>query len=386
MKSEKLKYIDLFAGIGGFHFAMDKFGFECVFAAEIDKYAVETYYENFGINSYCDVTKLDPSEIPNHDLLLAGFPCQAFSKAGNQRGLADTRGTLFFDIEKILQFHKTKYILLENVRNLVSHDKGNTWKVIKNNLNLLGYRLTSEPLILSPNQLGTPHLRDRVFILGKYDPDNLETPLVIDQIDFKTKKTEIVTILEKNFSKDLKISEYEEMILNAWDEFYSGLKERVIGFPIWSFEFGKTYSLEDLPDWKKIFIEKNRKLYINNKKHIDRWQKKYNHLQHFVPTHRKFEWQAGNNISSLWEGIIQFRPSGIRVKRPDNFPALVAMVHVPIIGWQKRRLSVREAARLQNFPETFIPNNNKAQAYKQLGNSVNVKIIEILTQKLINTN
>lgn len=382
-KKKKIKYLDLFAGIGGFHFAMDKFGYECVFAAEIDKYSVETYLENFGINSYCDVTQLDPNEIPSHDLLLAGFPCQAFSKAGNQRGLSDTRGTLFFDIEKILRVHRTKYILLENVRNLVSHDSGNTWNVIKNNLRILGYRLTLEPLILSPHQLGIPHLRERVFILGKYEPDNVDTPLDISGITTIKQTTNIIDVLETKYDTDLVISEYEEMVLNAWDEFYTGLNEKTIGFPIWSYEFRESYRLDYLPIWKRLFIEKNRRLYENNKDHIDSWLKKYNDLQHFVPTHRKFEWQAGESISSIWEGIIQFRPSGIRVKRPDNFPALVAMVHIPIIGWQKRRLSVREAARLQNFPENFIPNNNRAQAYKQLGNSVNVRIIEVLTKLLL---
>ena len=382
-KKKNIKYLDLFAGIGGFHFAMDKFGYECVFAAEIDKYSVETYFENFGINSYCDVTQLDPKELPSHDLLLAGFPCQEFSKAGNQRGLSDTRGTLFFDIEKILRVHRTKYILLENVRNLVSHDSGNTWNVIKNNLRILGYRLTLEPLILSPHQLGIPHLRERVFILGKYEPDNVDTPLDISGITTIKQTTNIIDVLETKYDKELVISEYEEMVLNAWDEFYSGLNEKTIGFPIWSYEFRESYRLDDLPIWKRLFIEKNRRLYENNKVHIDSWLKKYNDLQHFVPTHRKFEWQAGESISSIWEGIIQFRPSGIRVKRPDNFPALVAMVHIPIIGWQKRRLSVREAARLQSFPENFIPNNNQAQAYKQLGNSVNVRIVEVLTKLLL---
>lgn len=382
-KPLKLKYIDLFSGIGGFHFAMDLLGFECVFAAEIDKFAVETYYENFGINSYCDVTKLDPIEIPKHDILLAGFPCQAFSKAGQQRGLNDTRGTLFFDIEKILKSHKTKYIVLENVRNLVSHDSGNTWRVIKENLKLIGYRLTEEPFIISPHRVGVPHLRERVFILGIYDPIRSEVPLNINLKKSNFYIGNLSDFLDDKFEDKLLISDYEEMVLTAWNEFYLGLEEKIIGFPVWSSEFGKNYDTSNLPEWKRNFINKNRLLYEKNKKHIEYWLKKYNHLEHFVPTHRKFEWQAGSNINSLWEGIIQFRPSGIRVKKPDNFPALVAMVHIPIIGWQKRRISVREAARLQSFPENFIPNNNHSQAYKQLGNSVNVKIVELLTSNLI---
>jgi DNA (cytosine-5)-methyltransferase 1 len=131
------KFIDLFAGIGGFHIAMEKLGGECVFASEIDAAAIKTYYDNFQIDSNHDITKTNADDIPSFDVLCAGFPCQAFSKAGHQKGFSDTRGTLFFDIERILKFHLNKYkkpkmIVLENVRNLVSHDDGNTWLTIKN--------------------------------------------------------------------------------------------------------------------------------------------------------------------------------------------------------------------------------------------------------------
>ena len=115
---------------------------------------------------------------------------------------------------------------------------------------------------------------------------------------------------------------------------------------------------------------------------IDSWSKKYNNLKDFTPTQKKFEWQAGNGIDSLWEGVIQFRPSGIRVKKPTCFPALVALVQIPIIGRYKRRLTVREAARLQSFPEDFIPNKSDQQAYKQFGNAVNVEVIKYMANKL----
>ena len=139
-----------------------------------------------------------------------------------------------------------------------------------------------------------------------------------------------------------------------------------------------------MPKWKEDFINKNINLYNNNKEFIDRWMEKYNYLKEFAPTHRKLEWQAGNSIKSLWDGIIQFRPSGIRVKKPTCFPALVAMVQIPIIGKYKRRLTVREAARLQSFPDTFIPNKNDQQAYKQFGNAVNVDVIKTMAEKLFN--
>ena len=135
--------------------------------------------------------------------------------------------------------------------------------------------------------------------------------------------------------------------------------------------------------WKQEFIRKNQNLYLNNKKFIDKWLKKHNNLEDLTPTQRKFEYQAGTEIDTIWEGVIQFRPSGIRVKRPTCFPALVAMVQIPIIGRYKRRLSVRECGRLQSFPESFKPCENTHQAYKQFGNSVNVKIIELLYNELI---
>nr|WP_318032794.1 DNA (cytosine-5-)-methyltransferase [Mycoplasmopsis caviae] len=312
------------------------------------------------------------------------FPCQAFSKAGKQEGINDTRGTLFFEIERILRNKHTKYILLENVRNLVSHDNGYTWSTIQKILKEIGYRLTSEPLVLSPHQFKIPQIRERVYILGKYDPENVDKPLKIHLKKlFSKKENSIEDILEMNADSEYKISKYEEEILNAWDEFYKGIDVKIIGFPIWTEYFKNNENIEIYPEWKKLIIRKNIDLYQRNKTFIDKWLKKYNNLESFAPTHRKFEWQAGTNIQSLWEGIIQLRPSGIRVKKPDCFQALVAIVQIPIIGKYKRRLTIRECARLQSFPESFIPSKNKLQAYKQFGNSVNVEIIKFLFDELI---
>lgn len=383
---DKFDFIDLFAGIGGFHQAMEQLGGKCVFASEIDKYAIETYYENYGMNCEYNIREVDEKDIPKHDVLCAGFPCQTFSKAGKQEGFNDeTKGTLFFEIERILKYHKTKYIILENVKNLVSHDNKRTWNTIYSHLKKIGYRLTKEPIIISPHQLGIPQLRERVVILGVYDPENVDENLEINIPILKTKEdNDISLILETSkVSKDYYITEYEEMVLNAWDEFYKGIKEDVIGFPIWATYFKGDFKNEKLPKWKDDFINKNINLYQNNKDFIDSWMKKYNYLKDFSPTHKKFEWQAGNSIKTLWDGIIQFRPSGIRVKKPTCFPALVAMVQVPIIGKYKRRLTVREAARLQSFPDKFIPNKIVQQAYKQFGNAVNVDVIKILTKELI---
>lgn len=378
------KFIDLFSGIGGFHQAMENLGGECVFASEIDAHCIETYYNNYKVNADHNVREVVAEDIPEHDVLCAGFPCQAFSKAGFQKGMSDTRGTLFFEIERILKHHKTKYIVLENVRNLVSHDNGNTWCTIHSHLKALGYRLTPVPIIISPHQFGIPQLRERVVILGLYDPSNADKDLEIKFDELLSKEDNSIYSVLDDCRVDDKyyISEKEEYVLTAWDEFYKGITETVIGFPIWAEFFKDKDSEEDFPAWKKEFIKKNKALYQSNQEFIDEWLTKYNNLEDFTPTQRKMEWQAGNKIDSLWEGVIQFRPSGIRVKTPTTFPALVAMVQIPIVGKYKRRLTVREAARLQSFPNSFIPDSDDHQAYKQFGNAVNVKVIEEAAKKL----
>lgn len=380
---KKFKFIDLFAGIGGFHQAMVQLGGQCVYASEIDKFCIERYKENYNIDADHDITKINPEEVPDHDVLCGGFPCQTFSKAGKQKGFEETRGTLFFYIEKILQAKKPKYIILENVRNLVSHDNGNTWKVIRQHIIDCGYRITENPIIMSPHQLGIPQLRERVVILGLYDPDNTDKYLNIDLGTMKDKKdNSIESILEPNNNEDkYKISKQEERVLSAWDEFYKMIDLKVIGFPI-IVDFFDGYINPDYPNWKKQFVEKNHALYVLNKNAIDRWIKKWKVYETFTPTQRKMEWQAGSSIESIWEGLIQFRPSGVRVKSPNCFSALVAMVQVPIVGKYKRRLTIREAARLQSFPDSFIFDSNDHQAYKQFGNAVNVNVIKTAAEAL----
>lgn len=382
---KKFKFIDLFAGIGGFHQAMVQLGGQCVYASEIDKFCIERYKENYNIDADHDITKINPEEVPDHDVLCGGFPCQAFSKAGKQKGFEETRGTLFFYIEKILQAKKPKYIVLENVRNLVSHDNGNTWKVIRQHIIDCGYRITENPIIISPHQLGIPQLRERVVILGVYDPDNTDKYLNINLGTMKDKKdNSIESILEPNNNEDkYKISKQEERVLSAWDEFYKMIDLKVIGFPI-IVDFFDGHIDPDYPNWKKQFVEKNHALYVLNKNAIDRWIKKWKVYETFTPTQRKMEWQAGSSIESIWEGLIQFRPSGVRVKSPNCFPALVAMVQVPIVGKYKRRLTIREAARLQSFPDSFIFDSNDHQAYKQFGNAVNVNVIKTAAEALFN--
>ena len=387
VKNPKFTFIDLFAGIGGFHLAMEELGGKCVFASEWDRDAQDTYEQNYGMRPCGDIKKIDEKSIPKHDVLCAGFPCQPFSKAGPQTGFEDeTKGTLFFDIERILKHHKTKYIILENVRNLVSHDDGNTWKTIYSHLVKLGYRLTKTPLIVSPHNFGIPQLRERVVVLGIYAPDNTDKPLEVTlPPSYDKADCSLDTILETdNNDPDYKLTKDEEDVINIWDEFYKGIKEKVIGFPIWLEWFKKEppKSEKEMPDWKRSFVKKNNALYLNNKEFIDKWLERHENLERFTPTMRKMEWQCGKAVKSAWDAFLQMRPSGLRIKRPDCAPALVAIVQVPIIGKYRRRMTVREAARLQSFDDRFIPNSNKHQAYKQFGNAVNVTVIRECARRL----
>lgn len=157
-------FIDLFAGIGGIRIPFDEMGYQCMFSSEWDAKACKTYFANFGTVPFGDITKIPASNIPKHDVLLAGFPCQAFSIMGKMQGFEDTRGTMFFEIERILKYHKTPYILLENVKQLVGHDGGRTFKVILERLNQLGYHIKWQ--VLNALDFGLPQKRERVIIVG----------------------------------------------------------------------------------------------------------------------------------------------------------------------------------------------------------------------------
>src|SRR5690554_4116041 len=213
---------------------------KCVFASEINDNAIKIYELNFNQSSDNDIEKTEPQDIEDFDVVCAGFPCQPFSKAGSQNGFNDTRGTLFFDIVRIIKGkiesgHKPKMLILENVRNLATHDNYRTWHVIKNALNELGYNTDDNPLILSPADFNVPQLRDRSIIMA------IDSDIYSEKIEFTVTKQEpektIYEILEKEIDIDVekyKISDYENRVLSIWDEFIKIIGPQTLGFPIWS--------------------------------------------------------------------------------------------------------------------------------------------------------
>lgn len=437
MSRYKFKFIDLFAGIGGFHQAMTLYGGQCVFASEIDKECQKQYHKQFKIKPFGDINDY-VDKIPQFDVLCGGFPCQTFSKAGNQEGFDDElKGQLFFRIVDILKLHpECKFILLENVRNLA--DQTHFWEVIQNELRELDFFITQEPIILSPDNFGIPQNRERVYILGVKkslrDVEKLKNGWIHkDDLNFNNDYKKCLDgtafkILDFNnkINCNYIISNNEKKVIKAWEIFKRFIiPDRQIGAPIWLDYFGIDYSenetevfynecgyyqqlvkakkkdyedekykdlidengmiLKQTPEWKKKFIQRNRQLYLENKEIIDLWYNKFS-LVLTNKVYRKFEWNCGARYKSFKKCIIQFRQSGLRVKKADTFPSLVAIVNTPIVwdGELKsyRRVTVREAANLQSFRANynFICDNHIS--YKQLGNSVNVKVIKIIAREL----
>ena len=388
---EHFKFIDLFCGIGGFHQAMADLGGECVYASDIDADCRKTYERNYGIKPDGDITKVEAKDIPAHNVLCGGFPCQAFSKAGKRLGFADpTKGTLFFDIMRIAKYHKPEYMLLENVRNLASHDGGNTWRVIHDSIVEAGYNVIDEPVIFSPHYIGVPQHRERVFIMC-VRKDISELPPFYFNPE-RMPKCSIDSILQK----DSEIEDLDRYLLKPeqiewidnWNEFLQGIKcDKLPGFPIWA---DSLCAMEDnpmigdwdnLPKWQQNFIKKNSELWAQNKEFIAKWLPKAQKNPLFFGSKAKLEWQAGESKKpNLWEHIMQIRPSGLRVKPGTYFPALVAITQTSIVGKRKRFLTPRECARLQSFPDTFMYDVKNAQAYKQFGNSINVGLVKLFAQ------
>ena len=418
-KEISFSFVDLFCGIGGFHQALTSNGGKCVFACDIDENCRKVYASNFCPNNEFPVaddirTVVKNKSIPHFDFLCAGFPCQTFSKAGHRNGFTvtkrangenDERGQLFFSIIEILRDHpECKYVLLENVRNLA--DNKENWAVICRELKKLGFIISETPIIESPHHFGVPQIRERVYILGIHEshfdkrrtlPDGYITrgTLHLDQYLQKCdeRSMSIKTILDIQPDKRYLVSNDINCILQAWEELrvntaglshpfwlrYAGIgiKDRTL--------FYNSISFFDMPIWKQKIVSNIRRYYERNHHYIDNWVKKYNMLER-IQLHQKFEWNAGDGYT-MKDCIIQVRQSGVRVKRPNYFPSLVAMNNTAII-WDSflnhyRYLSPKECARLQSFSESYKFCNKDSITYRQLGNSVNVKVLSILTKELI---
>lgn len=387
---KKFRFIDLFCGIGGFHQAMSDLGGECVYACDIDQSCRITYENNYGIVPDGDITELDERTLPEFEVLCAGFPCQSFSKAGKRLGFADeTKGTLFFDVERIMRYCQPKYALLENVRNLASHDGGNTWKTIHEHLINIGYNVLNDPVIFSPHYLGIPQHRERVFIMC-VRKDMGELPMFnFDSTKIPDCSVESIMLDDNEIPniEHFSLSKEKVGLLNLWDEFIRNIYQhdkKLPSFPIWTEYFKEIEKLEDVsvyPQWKQKFIQKNQELYQNNRLFLKEWLPRARKHPMFFGAKAKLEWQAGlYHNPTLWNHIMQFRPSGIRIKHGTYFPALVAITQTSIVGPRKRELTLRECARLQSFPDTFKPDKIEAQAYKQFGNAVNVECVKLFAK------
>ena len=402
-------FVDLFAGIGGFHQALNNLGYKCVCASEIDKEAISTYKKNFPKTLILGDLNKVYTKLPEFTFLCGGFPCQPFSKAGYQKGFRDeVRGNLFYRILDVIDLHpECKFIILENVKNLA--DKTENWDIIQKELRERNFCVTDKPLILSPHQFGIPQIRERVYILGIRkdirDEEKLPNGSIrmedINDLFFNEKScsgNDAKKILETCTEEKYFISDYQESLIRIWYEFKINTNFDVVGSPVWVEYFGyglndKQYNnfvdhkgdtIKTMPKWKQKMALKNRMFYLKHKKFIDEWIVKYN-IMDLPLGHKKFEWHCGGP-KNIEDTIIQFRQSGIRVKKLNYFPALVAINNTPIIfdhdNKRFRKITPREAANLQSFNKNYKLGDNQ-NIYKQLGNSVNVFIIQKLAKKLI---
>ncbi|WP_241237096.1 DNA cytosine methyltransferase [Georgenia faecalis] len=393
-------FVDLFAGIGGFHAALAALGGSCTFASEIDPLAKAVYERNWGTDVAGDIVELtqDRMGVPEHDVLAAGFPCQPFSKSGFQRGMDETRGTLFWNIARVLEERKPSVILLENVRNLAGpRHRDTTWRVIVRTLRDLGYKVSSEPTVFSPHLLppglgGRPQVRERVFITGTYVgrerawAESPDAPLLLNRPigGWDPQSWDVEHHLPLEDDHDIagvdryRLTPSETYWISVWEDLLTEIRAesgnaKLPGFPIWADAFKAVPEIEAAtPGWKADFLRKNSAFYRQYRSIIDSWLARHDYLRDVPPSRRKLEWQA-QDAASLWDTVMHFRPSGIRAKKPSYLPALVAITQTSIVGQRRRRITPREAARLQGLPDWFdFGAQTDAASYKQMGNGVNV--------------
>lgn len=311
--AEKYKFIDLFAGIGGFHLALSAFGLKCVFACEWDKYATQIYEKNFHLKPHGDINNIHASNIPAHQIVCAGFPCQAFSIAGKQKGFSDTRGTLFFQVVRIIEWHQPTVIFLENVKNLVRHDQGKTFAIVVKTLESLDYQVFYQ--IFNASDFALPQNRQRIYIVAFHKNINAEN-FIFPQPTYQP--VCLQDILE-NDPADAKIIQRDD--INIY----------------------KNYLPEKLASGEIKLLNKPIQI---------------------------------GKVNKGGQGERIYHPLGHAITLSANGGGIGAKTGLYLINDQVRKLSPRECARLQGFPDSFLLDASPSQAYKQLGNSVAINVLQ----------
>jgi DNA (cytosine-5)-methyltransferase 1 len=426
-----MKYIDLFSGLGAFSHALDLLGHECVAALDIDQTLVNTYKQNFPSHSnvICADIRTSHHELPQHDILCAGFPCQPFSKSGKQEGLLDVeRGDLVDSVIKIAAQNLPEYIFLENVANLSEHNSGITWLHIKESLEGLGYEVRWTKHVkkggsgmLNPLDFGFPQNRERFFSVCRRGFLPADT--------FPAKQSTKSKIEEKIIADDL-LSEDEILNSSITDKEYSCIENWQIAvnalpnkaddlppFPIWLEEIDAEYpisfttpfaellkegmSSHDIesrlaklppyaqskqaifPRWKRRFLQQNREWFDTFRHKIP--QNAVDALRDLPHTYRKFEWNDKGGPANLWDHCLQFRPSGLRVSNSSYIPAIVSInkQQLPIYGPIRRRLVFREIKRCFGFPDSFILPPQSTASVSALGNTIHTSMLKILLEHVL---
>ena len=377
-QTKELKFIDLFCGIGGFHQALKDLGHKCILACDIDKACREVYENNYGIKPVNNVKDIKPEELQDFDILCAGFPCQAFSNGGKKLCFEDSRGLLFDEIIKIAKVKKPSFMFLENVKHILKVSNGEVIKYIKRKIGETGYEL--QLFQMSPHEYGIPQQRERVyFVCVRKDIYKKDFLLIHEK-----KKPDFIKFLEPYDKVDKKYHIKGDILncLESWNEIIQKFKTKEkISPTIMINDYYKFYTDEEfnnLATWRKEYMKKNLILINKYQKEFDEFYEKHNEILNKRSIYGQLDWQCGNikENDTIFNYFIQIRQSGIRVKKAEYFPTLVAISQIPIYGKEKRYITPRECARLQGFPETFIIDSNDKNAYKQFGNSVCVENVK----------